>query len=300
MVGVRRSARRGGAAHLGPDRAVTGVSGRWARAGAWVLLALALGGCRAAYRSDAPVPSEDPAPAWQALLARSLDASGRVDYEMLRRDRAALDAYVAWLADDSSCPEGPLARNAYWINAYNALVLFAVLEDELDIGPGAPRSVMGVRGWLPVDGAGFFLEHVFRAGGGWYSLWDIEHVALRGRMLDYRIHAAISCASASCPSLSPRLYTASNLEDQLNRQMRRWVRDPERGVRVEDGQVILPALFDWYRRDFELWSGGDDLCAVAAVYAGADVRPALREASLAGCDPVFAAYDWSLAAAPPG
>ncbi len=259
----------------------------------------ALAGCRSALVPGVPAPTADPSAEWQALLGRSLHDSGRVDYDLLRRERAALDAYVAWLGDDAGYPEGPAARFAYWLNAYNALVLFAVLEEGLDLGPAPPRSVMSVRGWIPVDGAGFFIERVFRVGGGWYSLWDIEHLALRGRTLDYRLHAAISCASVSCPALSSRLYTVSNLESQLDRQMRRWVRDPERGVRVEGDRVVLPALFDWFRRDFEFWSGGDDLCTVAAAFAAPDVAGVLRAASSAGCDPEFAPYDWSLAALDP-
>src|SRR4029450_10414881 len=83
---------------------------------------------------------------------------------------------------------------AYWINAYNAFVLAAVIE-EYPI-----RSVWKVRN-------GQFFErarHV--AGGRLVSLNEIEHHILRERYREPRIHFAINCASNGCPPMRPRGY----------------------------------------------------------------------------------------------
>ena len=47
-----------------------------------------------------------------------------------------------------------------------------------------------------------------------YTLNAIEHQILR-KMDEPRIHFAINCASASCPKLAQKPYTAINLEAEL-------------------------------------------------------------------------------------
>src|SRR5262249_56655108 len=83
---------------------------------------------------------------------------------------------------------------AYWINAYNAFVLAAVMEEY------PVRSV-----WKVHDGQ-FFVRARHRAGGVLLSLNDIEHRILRGRFREPRIHFALNCASNGCPPLRPQAY----------------------------------------------------------------------------------------------
>jgi hypothetical protein len=157
---------------------------------------------------------------------------------------------------------------------------------------GRPASVLEVGGFTP--GARFFFWRSFRVGYDRVSLWEIEHERIRHRTMDYRVHAAMNCASASCPPLRAGLYTSPGVERQLNDQMRRWVEDPERGVRVESGALVLNPIFDWFARDFSQWTGGDDLCAVTARHATGDLRAAILAVGRAGCPHRFASYDWSL------
>ncbi len=245
-------------------------------------------GCRASLVSPAPAPAEDPSAAWGELLAEVVTEDGYVDYDALEADRAPLDAYIAWVATEESLPEGSRKRLAHLLNVYNAAVLFAVLER------GRPASVMEVDGWLPVDGAGFFVEQALVVGGEWRSLWQLEHEDLRGRYQDERIHAALNCGSRSCPPLGRELFSFGTLDRQLNGAMRRWLRDEDRGVRVEGDEVVVSALFDWYARDFDAWTGGKSLCAIAARYAGGATRRALQDADAQGCPHGLMPYDWSL------
>ena len=83
----------------------------------------------------APVP-EGPATFSYLEYADALKhvgPDGRVDYAALKADRASLDAFVEQLARVSplnrpeAFPEND-DKLAYWINAYNALALDAVLD----------------------------------------------------------------------------------------------------------------------------------------------------------------------------
>ena len=65
---------------------------------------------------------------------------------------------------------------------------------------------------------------------GKLSLNDVEHEILRARFKDARVHAAVNCASFSCPPLLDEAFTAKKLEKQLDAQMRAFVVDPKRNT----------------------------------------------------------------------
>lgn len=69
---------------------------------------------------------------WSILLERFVQ-NGRVDYDALSRQRDLLNRYYALLSvtGPGSTPEqfpNPASITAYWINAYNALMLVAVMH----------------------------------------------------------------------------------------------------------------------------------------------------------------------------
>lgn len=253
---------------------------------AWLLLV----GCRQGLTADVAVPRtvvED----YDALIHKVVTEDGYVDYDALEADRGPLDAYVAHIAKEKAWPERIGRRwQARWLNAYNALVLFNVLEHD------RPDSVLDVSGWIPKAGSGFFFETAFLVRGEWLSLSEIEHERVRQLDLDLRDHAALNCASMSCPPLRAELYGegGENLRGQLDDQMQRWVADDERGLYFEGEEVVFNPIFDWFARDFEFFSAGLDPCAVAAQYAKGDRRQRLQDLSSRGCPRRFFEYDWSL------
>ncbi len=244
-------------------------------------------GCRPVLEPVVPEPSGDPSDEWEALLGRVV-VDGMVDYDALEADRGPLDDYVAWLASPKRRAHRSNPLHAFWLNAYNALVLYSVLED------GRPESVLDVNGWIPRPGSGFFYERAFRVQDYSVSLWEIEHERLRGRVMDFRDHGALNCASRSCPPLRPELYTTKNLEQQLKDQMGVWVDDPVRGVRVEGGVAHFSAIFEWFAHDFDFLTAGDDLCTTAARFASGPRARKLRALAHRGCPHTFDPYDWSL------
>ncbi len=248
----------------------------------------ALAGCRPVLAPRVPTPSADPTEAWGALLGEVVTEDGLVDYDALEANRGPLDAYVAWLARPRRHRDRDAPRHALALNAYNALVLYAVLED------GRPASVRDVDGWLPVSGSGFFYERAFLIEGQPTSLHELEHEWLRGKVMDYRDHAALNCASRSCPPLRGELYQQGGLPRQLDEQMERWVADDVRGVRIEGDEAVFSPIFSWFGWDFSLFTAGDDLCTTAASYATGEKKAALRRLAREGCPHRFFAYDWSL------
>jgi hypothetical protein len=252
-------------------------------------------------RVDAP-PLEQPPGGfdyawWNEALGRWV-RNGLVDYDAVRRDEHDLRRFVATLQTT-----GPRAtpdrfttkpeRLAYYINAYNALVLLGVVDN----WPIA--SVQEVRGWLdPRAGFGFFYGLRFRLDGRDINLYELENEVIR-RFLDARIHAAINCASKSCPALAPHAFEGPSLDQQLDEVMTDFC-SREQHVRIDtdERKILLSAIFDWYRSDFEEHARrlGRSATIVDFIIAFAtpDVAAALERARDDDYEVAFLPYDWTL------
>lgn len=250
-------------------------------------LALLLAACRPVMAPVVPAPERDPSEAWEDLLARVVTPGG-VDYDLLEAERGALDAYVAWIARPRARRERDAPRHAFALNAFNALGLFAVLQD------GRPASVVDRDGWLWWEGSGFFYERAFLLEGQPTSLHEVEHEWLRGKVMDYRDHAALHVPARSSPPLRPELYVQGGLGPQLDDQMARWVADDVLGVRVEGDVAVFSAVFAEHAWDFEFLTAGDDLCTTAARFAVGEKKAALERLARAGCPTRFMDVDTSL------
>ena len=83
-----------------------------------------------------------------------------------------------------------------------------------------------------------------------YDLNNIEHNILRPVFKDARVHAAVNCASYSCPKLLNEAYTAARLDEQLDASMRGFVNDPLRN-RMGPDKAEISEIFKWFKGDFE-------------------------------------------------
>ncbi len=234
---------------------------------------------------------------WNAALGRWVHMAG-VDYAAVRSEEGELRRFVATLAKfgPRATPERFTTqpeRLAYYVNAYNALVLFAVVDNwPID-------TVHDVRGWLdPRAGFGFFYGLRFPLDGGATNLYDLEHQVIRG-FLDARIHAAINCASKSCAALTPYAFEPARLDDQLDVVTRDFCSNPVH-VRVdhEAEEIQLSAIFEWYRRDFEEHARrlGRPATIVDFIlaFASPEVAVEVERAQSADFGVVFQSYDWAL------
>jgi hypothetical protein len=173
---------------------------------------------------------------WDGLLRRYVDAQGRVAYRDLQgNDAATVARYMQTLAEARMEGLSEAEEKAFWLNAYNAVIVNGVLQ-----GYTAESLLSRKRffGWysLPVAGKARTAD-------------EIEHQILRKKFRDPRIHFAIVCASTSCPKLRPEAYVPERLDQQLDEAAREFVNDPTRN-RLEAGNVAVSPIFKWFAQDF--------------------------------------------------
>ena len=145
-----------------------------------------------------------------------------------------LDDYAARMSavrpDELSRPDAL----AFWLNLYNAAALTLAGETFAT----AERSVLR----LP----GAFTRPVVSVAGESLSLDNIEHGKIR-RFKDPRIHAALVCGSASCPTLRYEPFEGRSLDAQLEDQMRTFL--AAGGALVDGDRLILNRIFLWFGSD---------------------------------------------------
>lgn len=205
-------------------------------------------------------------------------ASTRVDYAALQKS-APWKALIQSLRD--SDPKSLVSQDerlAFWINAYNILAI-DVVQRHYPID-----SIRSIGGLLtPV-----WKQPAGTIGGRSHTLDEIENEILRP-MREPRIHAAIVCASLSCPPLRREPYRATELDAQLDDNVRRWLADPRKGSRIDrtDRVLFVSRIFDWFSGDF-----GDVPSFVAShrvAEDGAWIRAQGKALAIRYFD-----YDWSL------
>lgn len=125
---------------------------------------------------------------------------------------------------------------AFWLNLYNAGAL-ALAADTISAGE---PTVLRVPGAFDTPWA--------MVGGEALSLNDIEHGKIR-RFKDPRIHAALVCGSASCPSLRHEPF-GDQLDSQLDDQMRSFLAHGGAVADRDTGTLRLSRLLLWYGGDF--------------------------------------------------
>lgn len=180
---------------------------------------------------------------WTKVLTQNVDATGRIDFVSLARNHRDLDRVVAFIAaaDPISRPSKFLdqhARLAYYINAYNALAMYGVID------AGIPNSLGGLRKVT------FFYLRTFTVGGRSISLYNLENDVIRP-IGEPRIHFALNCMVIGCPRLPRTAFTADKLEEQLSVAARTFINEG-RNVRInpDKREVWLSGIFKFYFADF--------------------------------------------------
>jgi hypothetical protein len=183
-----------------------------------------------------------------AEVLRDVVRSPRVDYAALVQRRAVLDAAVDAFAQPGEAEERAWTRDerlAFWINAYNAFTLRAIV-DHYPIRAHwftlQPRNSI-----RQIDGV--WTKLTWRAAGRTLTLDDIEHRILRPEFKEPRVHFAINCASVGCPPLAADPYRSATLDAQLDAAARRYLASTQ-GVRVDGDALLVSRILEWYGEDF--------------------------------------------------
>lgn len=212
-----------------------------------LLVWLTCSNCRSIKRNvDSKPVSHD---IWDGLLKKHVNGEGFVHYQGFIRDSAQLNSYLRLL--ESSHPSDKAwtreEQMAYWINAYNAFTVQLIVRNY----PVA--SIKDIRRGIAFVNSVWDIKFI-RIQGYTYDLNNIEHNILRPVFKDARIHAAINCASFSCPRLLREAYTAEKLEAQLDSSMRAFVNDTLRN-QITAEKAKVSEIFKWFRGDFERDAG---------------------------------------------
>ncbi|MCS7037037.1 MAG: DUF547 domain-containing protein [Saprospiraceae bacterium] len=203
--------------------------------------------CRAIRRDvdSRPVSHER----WDALLRKYVSPEGLVRYRDFLRDSAELNAYLRLL--ESAHPNEKTwtraEQMAYWINAYNAYTVQLILRHY------PVSSIKDIKSGIAFVNSVWDIKFI-RIQGYEYDLNNIEHNILRPVFKDARIHAAINCASYSCPPLRNEAFLAERLDAQLDDAMRRFISDPLRN-RIGPDKAEVSKIFSWFSGDFERDAG---------------------------------------------
>ena len=205
--------------------------------------------------------------------------NGKVHYTNLKVNPEKLEDYLDVLAGANLEEMSFAEQLAFWINAYNALVIKGVIDHY------PTKSVRRVKLF-----GGFFSRLKFNVAGEMYTLNQIEHDIIRTEFVDARVHFALVCASKSCPPLQETVFLPETIEEQLDDVTLKFITDPEK-VRIDrDEKIIyLSKIFKWYEADFT--EGYDGVADFLSDYLPPeDAEFVLRE------DVTFQYldYDWSL------
>ena len=197
-----------------------------------------------------------------AVLGRYVDDRGMVYYKGLKQDRAKLDDYARVLAFVPAKAYDAWSKNdkiAFWINAYNALTLKAIVDHYPIRSTWAGRRLHPANSIRQISGAWDKLQ--FQVMGRKMTLDHIEHQMLREKdkppadktFNEPRIHVALVCAAMGCPPLRNEPYVGKRLDRQLTHQAARFLVDPEK-FRLDrpGGQVHLSKIFQWFGGDFRV------------------------------------------------
>lgn len=214
----------------------------------FTVIAIVSLGCSATGQSQVNSTPLDHA-VWDSLLHRHVKKDGFVDYKGMVKDSVELNQYLSQLsaANPSSTNWTREEKMAFWINAYNAFTV-KLIVDHYPV-----KSIKDIKRGIPFVNTAWDIQFI-KIGGKTYDLNNIEHGILRPDFKDARVHAAINCASYSCPALRAEAYKAETLDVQLTDAARSFVNDPLRN-RVTATNANISEIFKWFRGDFTRETG---------------------------------------------
>ncbi|MSU61279.1 MAG: DUF547 domain-containing protein [Pedosphaera sp.] len=206
-----------------------------------------------------------------------------VDYPALKTDHMALDRYLDQLAQ---VPE-PVFKKfsekqkiAFLINLYNASTL------QLIVRHYPIKSTKDIGSWL----TGPFDQKAVQFMGRSLSLGDVEHHVLRRNHDEPRFHFAIVSAAIGFPPLRKEAYQEEKLDEQLDDQIRRFLRQPSKNRVDLPGRMLhLSRIFKWYEKDLSRKAGS--LTQFVANYLDTDIAKQIRGG---GFEIAYTDFDWSL------
>jgi hypothetical protein len=180
-----------------------------------------------------------------STLLEKYVVDGRVDYlGWKEKDLAIFEQYIKSLDKASLNGLSTNERKAFWVNAYNALTIYAVLRH-------IPANGLLARVFSVQMVPGFFDKLTYAVAGEELTLNDIENRKLRAAFGDPRIHFVLVCASRSCPKIENTPLEGTGLDERLDSAARNFIQDISRNRLDQKSDILyLSEIFKWYDSDF--------------------------------------------------
>lgn len=180
---------------------------------------------------------------FDALLKQHVE-NGRVDYPALKANPAPLQTYLkqTGAVSETEFNDWDEPRQlAFLINLYNASTLQLIVDHY----PISSIKKIKHRFKGPWD------QPVVPMFGKTITLNTLEHKIIRPQYKDPRVHMALVCAAKGCPILRREVYTAEQLDAQLDDQSRAYL-ETTAGLVInrEKGTASISSIFKWYGGDF--------------------------------------------------
>jgi hypothetical protein len=170
---------------------------------------------------------------------------GEVYYRALKSDRGRLDTYVASLA---AAPVGQQSRDtqlAFWLNAYNALVLRTVIDHYPIQGRAPDYPAKSLR---QIPGAFERLAH--RVAGKTLTLDQIEQTVLP-EFHDPRVYFALGRGAVGGGRLRSEPFAGARLEAQLTETANECITRAQcMHIDRDANKVDVNAIFSWHEKEF--------------------------------------------------
>ncbi|MHA1959593.1 MAG: DUF547 domain-containing protein [Candidatus Thorarchaeota archaeon] len=220
------------------------------------------------------------------ILKRYRNPDGKVNYIALTGEQSVVRYAESLSAFDVELLKTREEKLAFWINCYNALSIYGVVKkikadpDFADYGHGS---------WF--TRVRFFALQKFVVGGKKWTLRGIENF-IRDEFKDPRIHFALNCATTGCPLLKDGLYSAENLDAELDAATVLYLSSPE-GLELdkENRTLRVSMVFKWYKKDF--LNTGKSIVEYVLPYISADAREFI-EANKKKLKVKYLEYGWRL------
>ena len=229
--------------------------------------------CLLIFLLTLPTLAQEAAPGSLTEVLEGYVVDGKVDYDGIRDDRQEeLQAFVDGLATVDPDKMSKTEQIAFWLDAYNGLVVYQVIQKNAAPDSGRARSK-------------FFRGRRYEVAGKSRTLDDIEHKALLPLANDPRIHFVLVCGAQSCPPLRASSFLgAGDLDAALEKAAESYINNPDNvTIDPENKKVVLNKIFDWYKDDF-----GDVLEFIARY------RTDGEQLSSGEWDIDYRDYDWNL------
>lgn len=176
---------------------------------------------------------------YDAILKKYVK-NGHFGYAALLANKADLAAFKEFMKWQATADVKAMSREdqiAFYINAYNACCIQAILDHY-------PVHT-------PNDVPGFFDKLKFKVGGEELTISGMEYDRLIANYLDMRAHFAVVCADRGCQPLKASAWTGASLEEDLEAAARQFVGDKKYFfVDKDKKEVNISKIFEWYGEKF--------------------------------------------------